>query len=173
MGKLKYDINKEQLTGVRYFIDPNAPVDAERVKQLRNQVMEDDFHQMTRQIEYINNKRKDWKNMELIPCNANVIVLPYDTHPYTPMIETGSSGLIIGGVNDPSLMKNPDSGEMEPAKKGIWCCKVISTGPKCENVKIGDDIYCRFDIAVPLAFGGLGYYSIPEPNIISAVRAKE
>jgi hypothetical protein len=70
-------------------------------------------------------------------------------------------------------MKNPDTGEKESMKKGIWCCKVIAVGPKCENVVVGDDVYCRFDIAVPIAFGGLGYYSISEQNAITVVRNKE
>ena len=31
---MKYDINKEQRTGVRYIIDPNAPIDTEGMKRL-------------------------------------------------------------------------------------------------------------------------------------------
>lgn len=109
----------------------------------------------------------------LVPCNANVVLLPYDEHPYTPKIEVSSSGLYLGGVNDPSSFKNPDSGEQDTMKKGIWCCKVIAVGPKCENVKVGDDVYCRFDIAAPIPFGGLGYYAMSEMNLITIVRNKE
>jgi sugar/nucleoside kinase (ribokinase family) len=39
--------------------------------------------------------------------------------------------------------------------------------------KVGDDIYCRFDIAVPIPFGNLGYFSMAEQNIITCVRNKE
>lgn len=170
---MKYNIDKEQRTGVRYFIDPNVPVDPEGMKKLQDSMLERDAKEMNRQIDSTNSHRKDWIDKELKPCNANVIILPYDEHPYTPKIEVGKSGLIIGGINDQSLMKNPDTGEMESMKRGIWCCKVIAVGPKCENVEVGDDIYCRFDIAVPIPFGGLGYYSICEANIITCVRNKE
>lgn len=170
---MKYNIDKEQRTGVRYFIDPNVPVDPDGMKKLQNSMLERDAKEMNRQIDSTNSHRKDWIDKELKPCNANVIILPYDEHPYTPKIEVNKSGLIIGGINDQSLMKNPDTGEMESMKRGIWCCKVIAVGPKCENVEVGDDIYCRFDIAVPIPFGGLGYYSICEANIITCVRNKE
>lgn len=170
---MKYNIDKEQRTGVRYFIDPNVPVDPEGVKKLQDSMLERDIKDMKRQIENTNRKRKDWVDKELKPCNANVIILPYDEHPYTPKVEVNKSGLIIGGMADQSLMKNPDTGEMESMKRGIWCCKVIAVGPKCENVEVGDDIYCRFDIAVPIPFGGLGYYSMCEANIITCVRNKE
>lgn len=170
---MKYNIDKEQRTGVRYFIDPNVPVDPDGMKKLQDSMLERDAQEMNRQIDSTNRHRKDWINKELKPCNANVIILPYDEHPYTPKIEVNKSGLIIGGINDQSLMKNPDTGEMDSMKRGIWCCKVIAVGPKCENVEVGDDIYCRFDIAVPIPFGGLGYYSMCEANIITCVRNKE
>lgn len=171
--KTKYDISKEERTGVRYFIDPDAPVDIEGMKRFQDDLVMKDMQQMNASIDNKNKGRKDWKKYDLKPCNANVIICPYDEHPYTPKIEISSSGLILGGMDDPSRFKSPDSGEMDTLKRGIWCCKVIAVGPKCENVQVGDDIYCRFDIAVPLAFGDLGYYSIPEPNIISAIRIKE
>ena len=170
---MKHDINKEQRTGVRIFIDPNAPVDVEGMKRFQDSLLERDANEMSRQIDSTNRHRKDWIDKELKPCNANVIILPYNERPYTPKIEVNKSGLIVGGINDQSLMKNPDTGEMDSMKKGIWCCKVIAVGPKCENVEVGDDIYCRFDIAVPIPFGGLGYYSMCEANIITCVRNKE
>lgn len=170
---MKYDINKEQRTGVRYIIDPNAPIDTEGMKRFQDSLLERDAKDMDRQIEIQNKSRKEWKDKMLVPCNANVIIKPYEEHPYTPKIEVSKSGLYMGGVNDPSRFKNPDSGEMDSMKKGIWCCEVIAVGPKCENVKVGDDIYCRFDIAAPVPFGGLGYFSICEANIITCVRNKE
>lgn len=170
---MKYNINKEQRTGTRIFIDPNAPVDTEGLKRFQDSLLERDAKQMDIQIENQNKHRKDWIDKELKPCNANVIILPYEEHPYTPKIEVNKHGLIVGGINDPSLMKNPDTGEMDSMKRGIWCCKVIAVGPKCENVEVGDDIYCRFDIAVPIPFGGLGYFSMSEQNIITCVRNKE
>lgn len=170
---MKYDIDKEQRTGVRYFIDPNAPIDKEGLEKLQNSMLEREAKEMDRQIDIQNKNKKDWKEKMLVPCNANIILLPYDEHPYTPKIEISTSGLLTGGVSDISLMKNPDTGEKESMKKGIWCCKVIAVGPKCENVVVGDDVYCRFDIAVPIAFGGLGYYSISEQNAITVVRNKE
>ena len=170
---MKYNIDKEQRTGVRYFIDPNVPVDPEGMKKLQDSMLERDIKDIKRQIDITNRKRKDWVDKELKPCNANVIILPYDEHPYTPKVEVNKSGLIMGGIHDQSLMKNPDTGEMDSMQRGIWCCKVIAVGPKCENVEVGDDIYCRFDIAVPIPFGGLGYYSMCEANIITCVRNKE
>lgn len=169
----KYNINKEQETGVRYFIDPNAPIDVEGAKRFNDSMLGRDANYMLSQIESKNANLKDWESMDLIPCNANVILLPYDEHPYGQKIAVSASGLITGGINDPSLMKNPNSGEQESMKKGIWCCKVIAKGPKCENVEVGDDVYCRFDIAVPIPFGGCGYYAVSEMNLITIVRKKK
>ena len=169
----KYNINKEQETGIRYIIDPNAPVDMESLQRIQDKMLKEDARRMNDQIERNNSNLKDWESMELIPCNANVILLPYDNHPYSKKIEVSSSGLILGGINDPSMAKNPDSGEVESMKKGIWCCKVVAKGPKCENVEVGDDVYCRFDIAAPIPFGNQGYVAMSEMNLITIVRKKK
>lgn len=169
----KYNINKEQETGIRYIIDPNAPIDTEGLARIQNKMLEEDSKAMQRQIERNNANLKDWESMDLIPCNANVILLPYEEHPYGQKITVSASGLITGGINDPSLMKNPNSGEQESMKKGIWCCKVVAKGPKCENVEVGDDVYCRFDIAAPIPFGGQGLFAMSEQNLITIVRKKK
>ena len=60
----KYDINKEQRTGVRYIIDPNAPVDAEGLKRFQDSLIERDANEMGRQIDITNKSRKDWIDKE-------------------------------------------------------------------------------------------------------------
>ena len=122
--KTKYDISKEERTGIRCFIDPNAPVDIDGMKRFQDDLVRKDMEYMNNSIDNKNKGRKDWERYNLVPCNANVIIFPYDEHPYTPKIKVSSSGLLLGGMDDPSLFKNPDSGEQDTLKKGIWCCKV-------------------------------------------------
>lgn len=56
---MKYDINKEQRTGVRYMIDPNAPIDVEGMKRFQDNLLERDMKTMDAQMENINKHRKE------------------------------------------------------------------------------------------------------------------
>lgn len=129
-------------------------------------VAEKDQKEITEALNKSLDKVKDFHDKTIKPCNATVIVKPYDENPYRPIVS--KAGLIIGGYE--GTFKNPDSGEQDTLDRGIWCCKVIAVGPKCENVKEGDDVYVNFRVVVPLPFGDYGYYSISETNIICSIK---
>lgn len=161
-----------QQTGKYLFTDPNAEVNAESLKAATEKAEREQMAYVDRVME----KDKDCKscdNRHLVPCNTTVILLPYEKNPYRVPLRETNSGLILGDFESTAMFKNPDSGEMEASEKGIWCCKVIAAGHKCENVKEGDDVFVNFRIAAPVPFGGKGYYATSEMNIICSIRENE
>lgn len=115
---------------------------------------------------------KPFENKKLYPTNNRIIVLPYDKNPYRVPLHQSTSGLILGDGLIPDTFKSPDSGEEEARQRGIWCCKVIAAGPECKNVEEEEDVYINFTMAAPVPFGGKGYYTISENNVICSVRNK-
>lgn len=102
-------------------------------------------------------------NVEIVPCNTNVIVKFYEENPYR-YIETTENGLILG--IETTNHKSNDSGEIEENQPGIVCAKVIATGPECKNVQVGEDVYISTFTSVPVPFRNKGYRAITEQNII-------
>lgn len=113
----------------------------------------------------LNNSLKNINNddVEIVPCNTNVIVKFYEENPYR-YVETTENGLILGieAINH----KSNDSGEIEENQPGIVCAKVIAIGPDCKNVQIGEDVYISTFTSVPVPFRNKGYRAITEQNII-------
>jgi hypothetical protein len=68
--------------------------------------------------------------------------------------------------------KSNETGEMEENDEFVACAKVIAVGPKCENVKVGEDVFVIKHIANPVPIRKLGYYVISEPNILCRVFPK-
>lgn len=131
------------------------------------------------QMEYVANllaKDKDCKpfeNKKIVPVSNRIVVLPYEKNPYRVPLHQRSSGLILGDFETGATYKSHETGEQEESQKGIWCCKVIAVGDECKNVIEGEDVYINFMIAAPLPFGGKGYYTISENNVICSIRNKE
>ena len=117
---------------------------------------------LKKNTENINNSEVD-----LIPCNTGVILEPYDDNPYRK-VERTESGLIIG-VESTQKYKSNDTGEMESNEEYIACAKVLAVGPKCENVKVGEDIFLIKHIANPIPFRKEGYYIISEQNTLCRI----
>lgn len=117
----------------------------------------------------LNKNLKDIKteDVELIPCNTNVILKFYEENPYRALEKT-SSGLILG-VDGNKHYKSNETGEMEDSEEYIAVAKVIAVGPACRNVEVGDDVYAVKHIAQPIPFRNLGYRAINEQNIISRI----
>ena len=113
---------------------------------------------------------KVYENKTIVPVGNRVVLKPYEKNPYRVRLMESESGLLVGDFESASLFKNPDSGEVEESEKGIWCCEVIAVGADCKSVNVGDDVYINFMFAAPIPFGGKGYYSIGESNIICAIR---
>ena len=113
----------------------------------------------------LNNSLKNINNdnVEIVPCNTNVIVKFYEENPYR-YIETTENGLILG--IETTNHKSNDSGEIEENQPGIVCAKVIATGPECKNVKVGEDVFISTFTSVPVPFRNKGYRAITEQNII-------
>lgn len=113
----------------------------------------------------LNNSLKNINNdnVEIVPCNTNVIVKFYEENPYR-YIETTESGLILG--IEATNHKSNDSGEIEENQPGIVCAKVIAVGPGCRNVQVGEDVYISTFTSVPIPFRNKGYRAITEQNII-------
>ena len=174
MSKDKYLGNDYfQLTGkhimgleVKQEIDPDTLKQAQEKAELEQQ-------------QYVANlleKDKDCKpyeNKKIVPTAGRVVVLPYDKNPYRQPFHQSTSGLILGDFETSATYKSQETGEQEAAQRGIWCCKVIAAGSECKSVIEGEDVYINFTMAAPLPFGGKGYYTISENNIICSIRNKD
>lgn len=108
--------------------------------------------------------------VDIVPCNLSVLVKFYEDNPYRK-IEKSESGLIIG-VESTKKYKSNETGEMENNEEIIVCAKVIATGPKCENVKVGDDVFVVKYIANPVPFRKMNYYMVSENNILCRIVKK-
>lgn len=162
-----------QMTGRHYMgAGLKQEVDKEALK-LAREIEEQ------KQMAYVDNvmeKDKDCKPIDdkvLVPVSSRVILLPYDKNPYRVPLQKSQSGLILGDFETAATYKSQDTGEEEASKRGIWCCKVIAVGPECKYVGLGDDVYINFTMAAPVPFGGKGYYSISESNIICSIKTSE
>ena len=108
----------------------------------------------------------------LVPIGNRIVCKPYEKNPYRKPLRETTSGLILGDFESSALFKSNETGEEEAAQRGIWCCEVLYVGSECKTVEVGDDVYINFPMAAPVPFGGQGYYSIGEPNIICVIRKK-
>lgn len=107
---------------------------------------------------------------EIIPTNANVLVLPYIRNPYR-YIETTESGIIVG-VESSKTYKSNDTGEIEKNNEIVKCGKVVAIGPDCKNVNIGDDVlFTGFDELV-IPFRKKGYVMVSELRLICRIIRK-
>ena len=68
-------------------------------------------------------------DVEIIPCNMNVILSFYDENPYREL-ETTESGLILG-LDGNKRYKSNETGEMEDSEEYMAVAKVIAVGPTC------------------------------------------
>lgn len=109
-------------------------------------------------------------DVEIIPCNTGVVLLPYDDNPYRK-VEKTESGLIIG-IESTKKYKSNETGEMEQNEDFVACAKVIAVGPACKNVQVGDDVFYVKHIAQPLPFRKKGYWTISEQNITCRIVKK-
>lgn len=112
----------------------------------------------------------DTSDVDLVPCNMTVIVKPYGYNPYRK-IDTTASGLIVGIESDKTYKSN-ETGEIERNNEVILCGSVISVGPKCENVQVGDDVYYTTYSMVPIPFRKQGLVAVGENLIICRVIKK-
>lgn len=108
--------------------------------------------------------------VELIPCNMNVIIKPYPVNPYRK-IDTTSSGIIVGVESDKTYKSN-ETGEIEQNLQILHCGRVVAKGSKCENVEIGDDVYYTTYSMVPLPFRKMGYVVVGENLLVCRVIKK-
>ena len=109
-------------------------------------------------------------DVDIIPCNATIIVKPYDVNPYR-RVDTTSSGLIVGIESD-NTYKSNETGELEQNNEVIHCGKVIAIGPLCKNINVGDDVYYTTFSMVPVPFRKMGYVAISESLLICRIVKK-
>ena len=107
---------------------------------------------------------------ELMPCNATLIVKPYDVNPYRRVDKT-ASGLIVGIESDKTYKSN-ETGEIEQNDQVIRCGKVISKGPDCKNVQVGDDVFYTTFSMTPVPFRKQGLIAISENLLICRIIRK-
>lgn len=110
-------------------------------------------------------------DVDIIPCNLSVLVKFYEDNPYR-IVEKSESGLIIG-IESTKKYKSNETGEIENNEEVIACAKVIAVGPKCENVKVGEDVFVVKYIANPVPFRKMGYYMVSESNILCRIVKKD
>ena len=111
-----------------------------------------------------NTKDINNKNVDILPCNTNVVLEFYEDNPYRYVV-TSENGLILG-IESTKKYKSNETGEMEDSEEYIACAKVIAVGPACRNVKVGEDVFAVKHISNPLPFRKKGYRVISEENII-------
>ena len=111
------------------------------------------------------------EDVVLTPCNMGVLIRFYEDNPYR-VLDTTKSGLIIG-MQSTQRYKSNETGEMEENDEFVACAEVIAVGPKCENVKVGEDVFVIKHIATPVPFRKKGYYIISESNITCRVSRTE
>lgn len=119
--------------------------------------------EMAERLSKDNEGAKNCDNYELFATGFTVIYEPYEKNPYRKL-KTSASGLIYGFDAGGVYMSN-ETGELEKAELGIAWGKVISAGPECKYVKVGDDI-CFRNYGVPVPFDSKGYCAISEQNVI-------
>ena len=107
---------------------------------------------------------------EVLPCNAALLVKPYDVNPYRK-IDTTASGLIVGVESDKTYKSN-ETGEIEQNDQIVRCGKVIAVGPKCECAEPGDDVYFTTYNMVPIPFRKQGLVVVSETLIMCRVKRK-
>lgn len=164
--------SEQQNNNIHFMLDPSIKTTPEDIERANEIVRKRDLH-TAKLMEGDTSDIKSCDDVDIIPCNAVVIVEPYSKNPYRKSMKMTESGLYIPGFENSVTSKNTDSGENENNSRGICCCKVIAVGPKCENVRVGDDVFVNFLIANPFPFGGKGYYALSEMNIIASIRKHE
>lgn len=110
------------------------------------------------------------EEVDIVPCNTNVVLKFYENNPYRS-ISVSDNGVILG-VESTKRYRSNDTGEIEDSEEYIACAKVIAVGPACKNVSVGEDVYAVKHIATPLPFKKMGYRVINEANIICRIIAK-
>lgn len=111
------------------------------------------------------------KDVDIIPCNTNVVLEFYEENPYR-LVEVSDNGLILG-IESTKRYKSNETGEMEDSEEYIACAKVIAVGPACRNVQVGEDVFAVKHIANPLPFRKKGYRVINEENIICRLKEND
>lgn len=161
-----------QATGI-HFMNANNKQNHEIDRDMVKRALEQGAMEQALYVERLMEKDKDCKPFEgrtLVPVGNRVVVKPYEKNPYRIPLQQTTSGLIVGDMETASTFKSQDTGEKEASERGIWCCEVIAVGSECKTVQIGEDVYINFMMAAPVPFGGKGYYSINESNIMCSVR---
>lgn len=107
---------------------------------------------------------------ELKPCNATVLIKPYEVNPYRK-IDTTASGLIVGIESDKTYKSN-ETGEVEVAHEVIRVGRVIAKGPACQNIEIGDDVFFTTYSMTPVPFRKEGLIAVSETLLITRIIRK-
>ena len=148
----------------------NTEPTKEELETLKQQEEQERLALAARLVE-LNEGAKPCDNKSLAATGYTIILKPYSKNPYRKL-KTSASGLLIGGFDVNRTYKSHESGEQEDAEEFIACGHVISVGPECKYVKVGEDIYYR-NTAVPVPFDTRGYYALSEQNVICRVLEKD
>lgn len=111
-----------------------------------------------------NTENINTEDVSIVPCNMGVLIKFYDDNPYR-VLSTTKSGLIVG-MQSTQRYKSNETGEMEENDEFVACAKVIAVGPKCENVRVGEDVFVIKHICNPIPFRKQSLYIISESNIL-------
>lgn len=117
-----------------------------------------------------NTENINTEDVSIVPCNMGVLIKFYEDNPYR-VLSTTKSGLIVG-MQSTQRYKSNETGEMEENDEFVACAKVIAVGPKCENVKVGEDVFVIKHIANPVPIRKQSLYIISESNILCRVYPK-
>ena len=109
-------------------------------------------------------------DVDIVPCNASVLILPYEKNPYREVTTTES--WIIVGIESSKTYKSNETGEIEQNNDVIRVGKVIAHGPACQNVEDGDDVFFTTYSMTPVPFRKKGYVMVGENLLICRIVKK-
>ena len=109
-------------------------------------------------------------DVDIVPCNASVLILPYEKNPYRE-VTTTESGIIVG-IESSKTYKSNETGEIEQNNDVIRVGKVIAHGPACQNVEDGDDVFFTTYSMTPVPFRKKGYVIVGEGLLMCRIVKK-
>ena len=112
--------SEQQNNNIHFMLDPSIKTTPEDIERANEIVRKRDLH-TAKLMEGDTSDIKSCDDVDIIPCNAVVIVEPYSKNPYRKSMKMTESGLYIPGFENSVTSKNTDSGENENNQKGICC----------------------------------------------------
>lgn len=163
------------IESAKHFVINNETADKtlEREAAMKHNDMVDDYinklnDHSDRVASYLENFKKNMKDLELKAIGNNIIVKPFKENPFQK-ITVSKSGIItdLGGLA-PEYKSN-ETGEIEEEESFIIVCEVIDAGPDCKWIQDGDVIFTTRVSLTPVPFFKQGLEYLNENRVMAVV----